>query len=170
MKPFMKRFFKTIFIIIFAVALIVVGFFLNKFDLDKLRPAKLVEQIPYGQVIEVSAYEDAEFYDSKNEFIGAEIRIRVEFESKIEPAAKLPTEYRQGMRKAYSEIDLYVKDIESKEQLEKMKQALEEIRYIKLIESEGIQADYVEKKIDGKKIKSLEKIYLKPDNYYFVKY
>ena len=170
MKPFMKRFFRTIFIIIFVIALIVVGFFLNKFDLDKLRPAKLVEQIPYGQVIEISAYEDAEFYDSKNEFIGAEIRIRVEFESKIEPVAKLPNEYRQGMKKAYSEIDLYVKDIESKEQLEKMKQALEEIRYIKLIESEGIQADYVEKKIDGKKIKSLEKINLKPDNYYFVKY
>jgi len=170
MKPFMKRFFKTVFIIIFAVALIVVGFFINKFDLDKLRPAKLVEQIPYGQVVEVSAYEDAEFYDSKNEFIGAEIRIRVEFESKIEPAAKLPAEYKQGMRKAYSEIDLYVKDIESKEQLEKMKQALEELGYIKLIESEGIQADYVERKIDGKKIKSLEKLYLKPDNYYFVKY
>jgi len=166
----MKRFFKTVFIIIFAVALIVVGFFINKFDLDKLRPAKLVEQIPYGQVVEVSAYEDAEFYDSKNEFIGAEIRIRVEFESKIEPAAKLPAEYKQGMRKAYSEIDLYVKDIESKEQLEKMKQALEELGYIKLIESEGIQADYVERKIDGKKIKSLEKLYLKPDNYYFVKY
>jgi len=166
----MKRIFKTIFIIIFAAALIVVGFFLNKFDLDRLRPAKLVEQIPYGLVIEVSAYEDAEFYDSKNEFIGAEIRIRVEFESRIEPAAKLPADYRQGMRKAYSEIDLYVKDIESKEQLEKMKQALEEIGYIKLIESEGIQADYIEKKIDGKKIKSLEKLYLKPDNYYFVKY
>lgn len=170
MKPFVKKIFKTIFIIIFAAALVVVGFFLNKFDLDKLRPAKLVEQIPYGQVIEVSSYKDAEFYDSKNEFIGAEIRIRVEFESRIEPAAKLPAEYKQGTRKAYSEIDLIVKDIESKEQLEKMKQALEEIGYIKLIESEGIQADYVEKKIDGKKVKSLEKLYLRPDNYYFVKY
>jgi len=166
----MKRFFKTIFIIIFAAALIVLGSLLKKFDLDTLRPVKLVEQIPYGLVIEVSAYEDAEFYDSKNEFIGAEIRIRVEFESKIEPVAKLPAEYKQGTKKAYSEIDIYVKDIESKEQLEKMKQALEEIGYIKLIESEGIQADYVEKKIDGKKIKSLAKLYLKPDNYYFVKY
>jgi hypothetical protein len=170
MKPFLKRFFKTIFIIIFAAALIVLGFFINKFDLDKLKPIKLVEQIPFGQVVEVTGYEDAEFYDSKNEFIGAEIRIRVEFESRIEPAAKLPVEYKQGVRKAYSDIDIYVKDIESKEQLEKMKQALEEIKYLKLIEGEGVQADYVEKKIDGKKIKSLAKLYLKPDNYYFVKY
>jgi head-tail adaptor len=170
MKPFLKRFFKTIFIIIFAAALIVLGFFINKFDLDKLKPIKLVEQIPFGQVVEVTGYEDAEFYDSKNEFIGAEIRIRVEFESRIEPAVKLPVEYKQGVRKAYSDIDIYVKDIESKEQLEKMKQALEEIKYLKLIEGEGVQADYVEKKIDGKKIKSLAKLYLKPDNYYFVKY
>lgn len=170
MKPFMEKLFKVIFIIIFAAALIVLGFFVSKFDLDKWRPAKLVEQIPFGEVIEVTGYEDAEFYDSKNEFIGAEMKIRVEFVSKIEPAAKLPAEYREGIRKAYSKIDIVVKDIPSKENLEKMKLALDEIKYLKLIETEDITAEYVERKIDGKKVKSLAKIFARPENYYFVKY
>lgn len=170
MSPLFKKFFKFFFVILFAVALVVLGFFISKYGWDKWRPAKLVEQIPFGEVIEVTAYEDAEFYDSKNEFIGAEVRIRVEFESKIEPKAKLPTEYRQGIRKAYSKIDIYVKDIPTKEFLENMKVALDEIKYLKLIESEGITAEYVQTRIDGKKVKSLAKIFVKPDNYYFVKY
>ena len=170
MKPIMKKLFNVIFIIIFAAALVVLGFFVSKFNLDKWRPAKLVEQIPFGEVIEVTGYEDAEFYDSKNEFIGAEMKIRVEFVSKIEPAAKLPAEYKQGIRKAYSKIDIVVKDIPSKENLEKMKLALDEIKYLKLIETEDITAEYVERKIDGKKVKSLAKIFARPENYYFVKY
>lgn len=170
MKPIMKKMFKVIFIIIFAAALVVLGFFVSKFNLDKWRPAKLVEQIPFGEVIEVTGYEDAEFYDSKNEFIGAEMKIRVEFVSKIEPAAKLPAEYKEGIRKAYSKIDIVVKDIPSKENLEKMKLALDEIKYLKLIETEDITAEYVERKIDGKKVKSLAKIFARPENYYFVKY
>lgn len=170
MKPFVKKFFKVIFIVIFAVALLLLGFFINKFNLDKWRPAKLVEQVPFGEVIEVTGYEDAEFYDAKNEFIGAEIRIRVEFESKIEPVAKLPAEYRQGVRKAYSEIDIYVKDIPSKEFLENMKKGLDESKYLKLIETEEIDVEYKESRIDGKKVKSLVKIVVRPENYYFVKY
>jgi len=170
MKPIVKKFFKVIFIVIFAAALLLLGFFINKFNLDKWRPAKLVEQIPFGEVIEVTGYEDAEFYDAKNEFIGAEIRIRVEFESKIEPAAKLPAEYKQGIRKAYSEIDIYVKDIPSKEFLENMKKGLDESKYLKLIETEGIDAEYKESRIDGRKVKSLVKIFVRPENYYFVKY
>ena len=170
MKPFLKKFFKFFFIFIFAVALLLSGYFLNKFDLGRLRHAKLIEQIPYEEVIKVTSYEDAEFYDSKNEFIGAEMIIRVEFESKIEPVAKLPAEYRQGIRKAYSEIDIYVKDIPDKESLEKMKQGLDESKYLKLIETEGIEAEYVESKIDGKKVKSLAKIFVRPEHYYFVKF
>jgi len=170
MKPFMKSIFKLIFVIIFAVALVVLGFFASKFNLDKWRPAKLVEQIPFGEVIEVAGYEDAEFYNAKNEFIGAEIKIRVEFVSRIEPAAKLPADYKEGIRKAYSKIDIVVKDIQSKEGLEKMKLALDEIKYLKLIETADITAEYVERKIDGKRVKSLAKIFARPENYNFVKY
>ncbi len=170
MKPFMKKVFKAVFVIIFAVALIVLGFFVSKFNLDKWRPAKLVEQIPFGEIIEVTGYEDAEFYDSKNEFIGAEMRIWVEFVSKIEPKAKLPAEYKQGIRKAYSKIEIVVKDIPSKEFLEKMKLALDEIKYLKLVETADITAEYVERKIDGKKVKSLAKIFARPENYLFVKF
>lgn len=170
MKPLMKSFFKIIFIVIFAVALIVLGFFASKFNLDKWRPAKLVEQIPFGEIIEVTGYDDAEFYDSKNEFIGAEMRIKVEFVSHIEPAAKLPAEYREGIRKAYSKIEIVVKDIPSQEFLGKMKQALDEIKYLKLIESADITAEYAERKIDGKKVKSLAKIFARPENYLFVKF
>jgi hypothetical protein len=166
----MKSFFKIIFIVIFAAALVVLGFFASKFNLDKWRPAKLVEQIPFGEIIEVAGYEDAEFYDSKNEFIGAEMKIRVQFVSRIEPVAKLPAEYKQGIRKAYSKIDIVVKDIPSKEDLEKMKLALDEIKYLKLIETVDITAEYVERKIDGKRVKSLSKIFARPENYYFVKY
>lgn len=170
MKPFMKSIFKIIFIIVFAIALVVLGFFVSRFNLDKWRPAKLVEQIPFGEIIEVTGYEDAEFYDSKNEFIGAEMKIRVEFVSIIEPAAKLPVEYKQGIRKAYSKIDIVVKDIPSKEFLEKMKLALDEIKYLKLIETADITAEYFERKIDGKKVKSLAKIFARPENYLFVKF
>lgn len=170
MKPLMKSLFKAAFIILFAAALIILGFFASKFNLDKWRPAKLVEQIPFGEVIEVTGYEDAEFYDSKNEFIGAEMKIRVEFVSRIEPAAKLPAEYRQGIRKAYSKIEIVIKDIKSQEDLEKMKKALDEIKYLKLIETADITAEYVERKIDGKKVKSLAKIFARPENYLFVKF
>ncbi len=166
----MKKVFKAVFVIIFAVALIVLGFFVSKFNLDKWRPAKLVEQIPFGEIIEVSRYEDAEFYDSKNEFIGAEMRIWVEFVSKIEPKAKLPAEYKQGIRKAYSKIEIVVKDIPSKEFLEKMKLALDEIKYLKLVETADITAEYVDRRIDGKKVKSLAKIFARPENYLFVKF
>lgn len=170
MTPFMKSIFKIIFIIIFAGALVVLGFFASKFNLDKWRPAKLVEKIPFDEIIEVTGYEDAEFYDSKNEFIGAEMKIRVEFVSIIEPAAKLPAEYKQGIRKAYSRPEIVVKDIPTLEDLEKMKKALDEIKYLKLIETADITAEYVERRIDGKKVKSLSKIFARPDNYLFVKF
>ncbi len=166
----MKSIFKIIFIIIFAGALVVLGFFASKFNLDKWRPAKLVEKIPFDEIIEVTGYEDAEFYDSKNEFIGAEMKIRVEFVSIIEPAAKLPAEYKQGIRKAYSRPEIVVKDIPTLEDLEKMKKALDEIKYLKLIETADITAEYVERRIDGKKVKSLSKIFARPDNYLFVKF
>lgn len=170
MKSSLKRFFRTIIIIIFAAALFLLGLYFNKLDLNRWKPRPLIEQIPFEDVIEVTGFEEAEFYDSKNEFIGAEIQMNVKFQARIEPVSKLPREYKEGQKKTYSHIDLYVKKIPSKEVLEKMKEALAESMYLKLIESEDVQVTYVTLKIDGKRVKRIEKIELKPDSYYFVKF
>jgi len=169
MKPFLKKFLITIFIIFVAAAFAFFGFYFNKFGLDILKPTKLVEHIPFGEVLEVTGFEEKEFYDSKNEFIGAEIIIKVKFASQIEPVEKLPSEYKRGIKKAYSNVDIYVKEIPNKEVLDKMKEALESSQYLKLIESEEVQASFIETKIDNKKVKSIEKIFVRPEDYYFIK-
>jgi len=66
-------------------------------------------------------------------------------------------------------VDIYVKEIPNKEVLDKMKEALESSQYLKLIESEEVQASFVETKIDNKKVKSIEKIFVRPEDYYFIK-
>jgi len=170
MKSPLKNFFKAIFFIIFAVALFLLGLYFNKLDLSRWKPSPLVEQIPFGDVIEVTGSEEVEFYDSKNEFIGAEIQMNVKFQARIEPASKLPKDYKEGLKKVNSHVDLYVKKIPSKEVLERMKEALAESKYLRLIESEDVQATYVSMKIDGRRVKRIEKIELKPESYYFVKF
>jgi hypothetical protein len=67
-------------------------------------------------------------------------------------------------------MDIYVKEIPNQEALEKMKEALAVGNYIKLIEDKEIQAFLYETKINNKKVKRIEKIFLKPDSYFFVKY
>jgi hypothetical protein len=51
-----------------------------------------------------------------------------------------------------------------------MKEALAVGNYIKLIENKEIQAFLYETKINNKKVKRIEKIFLKSDSYFFVKY
>ena len=170
MKSFGKKLITTIFIILLAAALFLLGFYLDKFDIVKWKPVTLVEQIPYGEVLEITEFEEIEFYDSMNKFIGAEINIRVKFASHIEPIEKLPSEYKNELKKAYSDVDIYVKEIPSLEGLEKMKVALADSKYLKLIEDKEIQAFFVETRINNKKIKRIEKIFLNPESYYFVKY
>jgi len=171
----MKSFFKKlivalILIVIIAAAVVVLGLYFNKINLNMWKSTPLVEKIPYGQNLEVIEFKEAEFYDSTNEFIGAEIRIKVKFASQIEPKNKLPSEYKRGLKKAYSNVDIYVKDIISLEMLEKMKEALAESRYLKLIEGKEVRAEFYETKINNKKVKSIEKLFVMPDSYYFVKY
>ncbi len=166
----MKNFFKTFLIIILAAAAFVLGFLVSKADMSKWKPSPLVEAIPYGEVIEMTSFAEAEFYDSKNEFMGAEIQVNIKYPARLEPASKLPAEYKEGMKKLYSSCVLHVKEIPSKEVLEKMKQALSESRHLKLVEGEGVRVSYVEDKIEGRKAKRIVKIELKPENYYFVKY
>lgn len=170
MKPLLKKFFRILLIILVAAAFAVLGFYFNKFNLDKLKPTTLVEQIPFGEVLEVTGFEDAEFYDSTNEFIGAEIRIKVKFASHIEPIDRLPSEYKRGLKKAYSNVEILVKEIPSKEVLEKMIEALADSKFLKLIENKEVQASFVETKIDNKKLKSIEIVFVNPESYYFVKY
>ncbi len=135
MKSFGKKLIKTLFIIIVATAIFLLVFYLDKYDLVKLRPVTLVEQIPYGEIIEIEAFEETEFYDSMNKFIGADIVIRVRFAAHIEPVERLPLEYKDELKKAYSNIDIYVKEIPSKEALEKMMEALVDSKYLELIEN-----------------------------------
>lgn len=160
----------TIFVIILVIVLFLLVFYLDKFDIIRLRPVTLVEQIPYGEVIEIGEFEETEFYDSMNKFIGADIVIRVRFAAHIEPAERLPTEYKNELKKAYSNVDIYVKEIPSKEALEKMMEALADSKYLKFIEDKEIQAFLYETKINNKKVKRIEKIFLTPDSYFFVKY
>jgi hypothetical protein len=170
MKSFGKKLIRSIFILIIATALFLLVFYLDKFDIVRLRPVTLVEQIPYGEVLEIEEFEETEFYDSMNQFIGADIVIRVRFAAHIEPVERLPLEYKDELKKAYSNIDIYVKEIPSQEALEKMKEALAVGNYIKLIEDKEIQAFLYETKLNNKKVKRIEKIFLKPDSYFFVKY
>jgi len=170
MKAFGKKLVRTLFIIILATAIFLVVFYLDKFDIVRLRAVTLVEQIPYGEVLEIEEFEETEFYDSMNQFIGADIVIRVRFAARIEPVERLPLEYKDELKKAYSNIDIYVKEIPNQEALEKMKEALAVGNYIKLIEDKEIQAFLYETKINNKKVKRIEKIFLKPDSYFFVKY
>ena len=170
MMRFAKRLMTLILIIFIAAALALIGFYLDKFDIVKWKPVTLMEQIPYGEIIEITEFKETEFYDSMNKFIGAEIRIKVRFAAHIEPTEKLPTEYKNKLKKAYSNIELYVKEIPSSEALEKMKEALADSKYLNLIENKEIQAFFYETKINSKKVKRLEKLFVKPESYYFVKY
>jgi hypothetical protein len=63
-----------------------------------------------------------------------------------------------------------VKEIPSKEALEKMMEALADSKYLELIEDKEIQAFLYEAKLNNKKVKRIEKIFLKPESYFFVKY
>jgi hypothetical protein len=170
MKSFGKKLMTTIYVIILAVVLFLLAFYLDKFDIVKLRPVTLVEQIPYGEVIEIEEFDKTEFYDSMNKFIGADIVLRARFVAHIEPVERLPLEYKDELKKAYSNVDIYVKEIPSKEALEKMMEALADSKYLKLIEDKDIQAFLYETKINNKKVKRIEKIFLKPESYFFVKY
>jgi hypothetical protein len=92
MKAFGKKLVRTLFLIILATAIFLVVFYLDKFDIVRLRAVTLVEQIPYGEVLEIEEFEETEFYDSMNQFIGADIVIRVRFAARIEPVERLPLE------------------------------------------------------------------------------
>ena len=170
MKSFGKKLSRTIFVMIIATVLFLIVFYLDKFDIVKLRPITLVEQIPYEEVIEIEVFEETEFYDSMNKFIGAEIVIRVKFAAHIEPADRLPLEYKDELKRAYSNVDIYVKEIPSKEVLDKMMEALAGSKYLELIKDKEIQAFLYETKLNNKKVKRIEKIFLKPESYFFVKY
>jgi hypothetical protein len=170
MKSFGKKLMTSIYVIILAVVLFLVVFYLDKFNVVKLSPVTLVEQIPYGEVIEIEAFEETEFYDSMNKFIGADIVIRVRFAAHIEPVERLPLDYKNELKKAYSNVDIHVKEIPSKEALEKMMEALAGSKYLKLVEDKEIQAFLYETKIDNKKVKRIKKIFVKPESYFFVKY
>jgi hypothetical protein len=160
----------SIYVIILAVVLFLVLFYLDKFNIVRLSPVTLVEQIPYGEVIEIEEFEETEYYDSMNKFIGADIVIRVRFTAHIEPVERLPLEYKDELKKAYSNVDIYVKEIPNKEALEKMMEALADSKYLELVEDKEIQAFLYETKINNKKVKRIEKIFLKPESYFFVKY
>ncbi len=170
MKSFAKKLTRTIFVIIIATILFLIVFYLDKFDIVRLKPITLVEQIPYEEAIEIEGFEETEFYDSMNKFIGAEIVIRVRFAAHIEPAERVPLEYKDELKRAYSNVDIYVKEIPSKETLEKMMEALTDSKYLELIENKGIQAFLYEAKLNNKKAKRIEKIFLTPESYFFVKY
>ncbi len=109
MKSFAKKLIRTIFLIIIATVLFLIVFYLDKFDIVKLRPITLVEQIPYEEVIEIEAFEETEFYDSMNKFIGAEIVIIVKFADHIDPAKRLLIDYKYELNTGSSDVDLYLK-------------------------------------------------------------
>lgn len=170
MKPFVKKFLKAFIILVVIAALAAVVIYFDLYKLDWISPTLLVEQIPYEKVFEITEFEDAEFYNSTNEFIGAEIRIGVRFLSHILPAEKLPEEYKKGEKKEYSNVNIYVKDVPSMKALEKMREALESSKYLKLIKDKEIYATFHESKLGNKKVKRIEEISVKSDGYYFVKY
>jgi hypothetical protein len=170
MKPFMKKFFKAFIILVVIAALATAVIYFDLYKLDWISPTLLVEQIPYEEVFEIKGFEDAEFYDSTNEFIGAEIRIDVRFLSHISPPEKLPEEYKKGEKKEYSNVNIYVKDVPSLKALEKMREALQSSKYLKLIKNKEIRTTFRESKLGNKKVKRIEEIFVKSDGYYFVKY
>lgn len=170
MKLFPKKLFGTVIIIIIIAVIAVAAYFISKSGLGWLRPSPLVEQIPREEIIEIKGFEDAEFYDSTNEFIGAEIRINVSFDSHFLPAEKMPSEYKEGQKKVSSSAVILVKDIASLEILEKMREALASSSYLKLRKESEIQAVFGEAKIDGKKAKIIKELNLKADDYYFVRF
>ena len=170
MKPFMKKFLKAFIILIVIAALATAVIYFDLYKLDWIRPTLLVEQIPYEEIFEITEFEDAEFYDSTNEFVGAEIRIGVRFLSHISPPEKLPEEYKSGVKKEYSSVNIYVKDVPNLKTLEKMREALESSKYLKLIKNKEIHATFYESKLGNKKVKRIEEISVKSDGYYFVKY
>ncbi len=170
MKPILKRTITIAVIILIIASLVFLGIHFKKINLEKWKPKPLVEQIPYEEELEVLEYEDAEFYDSTNEFMRAEIKIKVRFPSRFEPADRLPSEYKRGQKKAYTTAEINVIDIPSLEMLGKMKQALVQRKYLKLAKNKEIQVNLKESQIDGKKVKAIEKIFLKPESYYFVQY
>jgi hypothetical protein len=164
----MKKFSRIVILIIGAAAFAVLGFYSNKININRWKPKPLIEQIPFEEALEVLGSEQAEFYTSANEFMRAEIKIKVKFPSHIEPADRLPSEYRSGQKKAYSTLEIVVTDIPSAELLAKMKEALSQRKYLKLAKNQDMQVVFKETRIDHKKIKSIERISLKPENYYFV--
>jgi len=166
----MKKFLKTFIILVVIVALAAVVIYFDLYKLDWISPTLLVEQIPYEEIFEITEFEDAEFYDSTNEFMGAEIRIGVRFLSYISPPEKLPEEYKKGEKKEYSSVNIFVKDVPSLKALEKMREALESSKYLKLIKNKEIRTTFHESKLGNKKVKRIEEISVKPDGYYFVKY
>ncbi len=170
MKPFMKKFLKAFIILLVISALAFAVVYFDLYKLDWISPTLLVEQISYEEVFEITGFEDAEFYDSTNEFMGAEIRIDVRFLSHISPPEKLPEEYKKGEKKEYSNVNIYVKNVPSLTALEKMREALQSSKYLKLIKNKEIRTTFRESKLGNKKVKRIEEIFVKSDGYYFVKY
>jgi hypothetical protein len=166
----MKKLSRIVILIIGAAAFALLGFYSHKINIDKWKPKALIEQIPYEEAMEVLGFEEAEFYTSANEFMRAEIKIKVKFPSHIEPADRLPSEYKSGQKRAYSTAEIVVTDIPSAEMLTKMKEALSQRKYLKLAKSQEMQVVFKETRIDHKKVKSIEKISIKPESYYFVQY
>ncbi len=170
MKPFMKKFLKAFIILVVIAALATAVIYFDLYKLDWISPTLLVEQIPYEEIFEIKEFEDAEFYDSTNEFMGAEIRISVRFQSLILPPEKLPEEYKKGEKKEYSNVNIYVKDVPNLKALEKMREALENSKYLKLIKNKEIRVTFHESKLGNRRVKRIEEISVKSDGYYFVKY
>jgi hypothetical protein len=170
MKPLMKKFLKAFIILVIIAALATAVIYFDLYKLDWISPTLLVEQISYEEVFEINEYEDAEYYDSTNAFMGAEIRINVRFLAHILPLEKLPEEYKKGEKKEYSSVNIYVKDVPSLKALEKMREALESSKYLKLIKNKEIRVTFRESKLGNKKVKRIEEISVKSDGYFFVKY
>jgi hypothetical protein len=164
----MKKLSRIVFLIIGAAAFALLGFYSHKININKWKPKPLIEQIPFEETLEVVGSEEAEFYTSANEFMRAEIKIKVKFPSLIEPADRLPSEYKSGQKIASSTAEILVTDIPSSEMLTKMKEALSQRKYLKLAKNQEMQVVFKETRIDHKKVKSIEKISLKPESYYFV--
>ena len=170
MKPLLKKSLKAIIIIVVLAGLVTAVIYFDLYKLDWIRPTLLVEQVPYEEVCEINEFEDAEFYDSTNEFMGAEIRIGVRFLAVIAPPEKLPEEYKEGVKKEYSNVNIFVKDVPSLKTLEKMREALESSKFLKLIKNKEIHVTFLESRLGNKKVKRIEEISVKSDGYYFVKY
>jgi hypothetical protein len=166
----MKKLSRIVILIIGAAAFTLLGFYSHKINLDRWKPKPLIEQIPFEEVLEVLGFEEEEFYTSTNEFMRAEIKIKVKFPSHIEPADRLPSEYKNGQKKAYTTAEILVTDVPSAEMLTKMKEALSQRKYLKIAKDQEMKVVFKETRIDHKKVKSIERISLKPGSYYFVQF